>query len=145
MLVVWKSDRLGSNRGTKVIAPHVASLRHLQDAVVEDDEVDVRVLGRGGEDAVRSGTGVVDSAGEGLRWSRSRLGLAVGAPVAGELLTCGVDKAAVCWIAEVDDVEWRNGVASYDRAAKRIGTAKEKTEPSRASTSYSAVTGSGAK
>ena len=53
---------------------------------------------------MRSGTGLVDSAREGLRRSGSRLGLTVGAPVARELLTSGVDKAAVGWIAEVDDV-----------------------------------------
>ena len=49
------------------------------------------------------------------------MGLAIGAPVACELLTGGVNKAAVGWIAEVDDVERRDGVARDDRAAKRIG------------------------
>ena len=67
------------------------------------------------------GLGLVNGAGESLRWSRSRLGLAIGAPVAGEFLTGGVDKDAVGRIAEIDYVEWRDGVASDNRAAERIG------------------------
>ena len=67
------------------------------------------------------GIGLAHGPGKGLRWRRRCVGLAVGAPVARELLPGGVHKAAVRWTAEVDDVEWRNGVARYDGAVKRIG------------------------
>ena len=63
---------------------------------------------------------LVNGAGEGLRWSRTRLGLRVGAPVACEFLTGGVDKLAFGRIAEVDDSESGDIVGSDNRATKRI-------------------------
>ena len=118
----------------------------LQDAVVEDDEVaDERISCGGGEEAVRCGKSPVDLAGERLSWRGACLSPAVSMPVAGEFLSRGADRCSVGWVAEIDDVESRDGVGGHDRPRKGFGTENEKTEPSRASTSYSAVTGSGAK
>ena len=96
-------------------------LRHVQDAVEEDDEVvHVWIACGGGEDAVRCGIGLVDCAGERLSRGGSQLRCSVGPPVSGQFLTGGVDDASVHRIAEIDDVELGNGVSGYDRAAVRI-------------------------
>ena len=45
-------------------------------------------------------------------------------PVAGEFLSRGADRCSVGWVAEIDDVESRDGVGGHDRAAKRIRDGK---------------------
>lgn len=99
----------------------ILSLRDVQDTVVEHDKVvDARIARGGGEDGVRCGMGLVHRARYFLGRSRRGRRVAVEAPVARHFLAGGIDDAAVHGVAEVDDVEWGNGMADDKRAPGRI-------------------------
>lgn len=116
-----------SEPNDELLYQEALSLSYMRDAVVEDDEVaDARIARGGAEDAMHCGMGLVHGVCECLGRSRGGRRMAIPAPVAGQFLARGVNDAAVYGIAEVDDVESRDGVAEHHRTAKRIRDGKRK-------------------